>query len=156
MLIILLITIPLCLALLKGNNIEKNNLIVKYSKIEINSIKTGFITNNIFYKKNNFYLNEDDIYTVLKTINTEEVIPNREISFTFKEKPESYIVVEIIPNKNYNTLINNNSIEDGINYIITPSEYGKHIYSVCINYTEYTETYYFSINVNSPIDVIDN
>ena len=147
LLIFLLITTTGFLFLQKGNNTQIDNLVVKYDTIEISTINTKFIYSSIFKRKNNFH---SDINNILKTNKPVNVMPNKELSFVFKQKPKSYMVVETLDNGNYQIILDVKEGEDGNNYIITPYEPGEYIYSISANYSEGVGIYYFSVNLNIP------
>ncbi len=146
--IVLIILVAATILIIKANSneIQIENPIVKYNDKEISTIKTYFYYTSRLRSKYNYYVDDND---VIESLDALSALPNTELKIGFPHEPNSYMVVKMLDNGNYEKLFEIKDVNKEIHNIITPSTTGKYIYSISASYEEGTGIYYFAVDVQT-------
>lgn len=126
--------------------VDIKNPIVKYNTQEISAVKSGMLYKSVLARKNNYLIDTEEAIRNAQVISVPQ---NREIEIHLGEKAKSYFLVRMLDNGNYQPVSEGNGTVKDIYHIITPSQAGRYIYSISVDYDKVQGMYYFLVDVGN-------
>lgn len=127
-----------------NTGLEIENPVVRVGCNEIITVKSCFIHVDTLKEDKNYNL---DMNTVMDELMAVKVKPGEEMNILVKSNPKYFMVVQRQSGGNYEKIAETSTEYEKKCTIKAPSEAGKYIYSISVDYKAGLGIYYFDIEV---------